>query len=88
MAAYGSPMTREEAQLEAARLQREHPDRGTHTWMARRRDAGWQVVRFAIPGAPRPDPLMETTESRPRPPQADDPRPAHYRNAGPWAGGI
>jgi len=30
--------------------------------------------------------LKTTTEANPRPPMADDPRPAHWRNTGgPWA---
>ena len=30
--------------------------------------------------------MKTTTDAKPRPPMADDPRPAHWRNTGgPWA---
>ncbi len=76
-------MTRAEAEQERDRLTREHPDRATHRWMARADDAGdWSVVKVGIPPTGRVDPLKATTESKPRPPQADDPRSAYDRNVG------
>jgi hypothetical protein len=34
----------------------------------------------------RVDPLKATTEAKPKPQEADDPRPAYFRNVGgPWA---
>jgi hypothetical protein len=68
-------MTREEAERERDRLTREHPDRTTHRWMARAGAEGdWSVVRVGLPPGMRIDPLTATTEAKPKPPQADDPR--------------
>ena len=73
-------MTREEAISECSRLAREHPDRATHSWLPRELAPGeWAVVRL---GVPRTAALGTTQESKPRPPQADDPRPAMWRDVG------
>jgi hypothetical protein len=81
-------MTRAEAEDRAATLNREHPDRGAYRWMARSRADGWEVVRMAIPGGVRVDPLHEAVESRPRP-EPSDPRTAFERNVGgPWIPGV
>jgi len=78
-------VTREEATAEAARLTREHPNRATRSWLAREATPGeWTVVRI---GRPSRGPTVDTQESKPRPPQADDPRPAFWRDVGgPYAG--
>ena len=56
--------------------------------MARSRADGWEVVRMAIPGGVRVDPLHEAVESRPRP-EPSDPRTAFERNVGgPWIPGV
>jgi hypothetical protein len=82
-------MTRDEATNRAAVLNGEHPERGRYRWMAREADGAWQVVRVAIPGGVRIDPLSETVESHPRPQPADDPRPLFDKNVGgPWVGGV
>jgi hypothetical protein len=75
-----SGMTREEAVAEARRLSEEHPDRATHSWIPRQgTDGSWSVAKLGI--APqRPDGTL--LESKPRPPQADDPRPAFWRDVG------
>ena len=79
-------MTRAEAEERAATLNKEHPDRATNRWLARESGDEWQVARIALPGGMRIDPIGEATEARPRPPQADDPRPAAHRNiGGPYA---
>jgi hypothetical protein len=73
-------MTRKEALDEARRLSEEHPDRATHSWIPRQAaDGDWTVAKLAI--APQ-RPLGTTQESKPRPPQADDPRPALWRDVG------
>jgi len=73
-------MTRDEALEEAARLGREHPDRATHSWLVKEKAPGeWTVAKIGVPGR---GPLTNTQESKPRPPQADDPRPAMWRNVG------
>lgn len=79
-------MTREAAQREAQRRNRELPSAATHRWFVRGRDAeGWTLVKVA--GLPHDalGPLKTTAEAKPRPPMADDPRPAQWQNVGgPW----
>jgi hypothetical protein len=73
-------MTRQEAVDEARRLAEEHPDRATHSWIPRQgAGGGWSVAKLAIPPS---RPSGTTQESKPRPPQADDPRPALWRDVG------
>jgi hypothetical protein len=78
-------MTQGEAQAECDRLASEHPDRLTHSWLPRQDATGeWTVAKV---GVPRPRAGGTTQEARPRPPSADDPRPAFWRDAGgPWVG--
>ena len=76
-------MTREEATHTAKRLGAEHPDRATHRWMPRESEAGgWSVVKVAMPGGASIDPLRATVETKPKPPEPDDPRSAYERNVG------
>jgi hypothetical protein len=76
-------VTREEAQSEAQRLAAEHPDRATHRWLAREdADGSWSVAKVTLPPGLRADPLKETVEAKPEPPQPDDPRSAYERNVG------
>ena len=80
-------LTRDQALERAAELNREHPDRVRFRWLAREGADGWEVARIVLPSGVRLDPLGTVSEARPRPPQADDPRPAFWRNVGgPWAG--
>jgi hypothetical protein len=73
-------MTRQEAVAEARRLAEEHPDRATHSWIPRQAaDGEWTVAKLGIPPT---RPSGTTQESKPRPPQADDPRPAMWRDVG------
>ena len=69
-------MTRDEATAAAKRLGAEHPDRDTHTWIAResagKAGEGWEVVKVRLPGGVRRDPLKATTEAKPKPQQSDD----------------
>ena len=75
-------MTRNEAEAAVAARKLEHPEDG---WVARERDGAWEIVR--LPGLGR-RPTTETVEAKPKPPQADDPRPAMWRDVGgPYAGG-
>lgn len=76
--------TREDAQAACRRLAETHADRETHSFMPRRRDDGWEVVKVAL--APVTDQLDTEVRADERPPTPDDPRSAHYRNAGPYAG--
>ena len=75
-------MTREEAELRAAQLNAEHPDRATNRWIVKEGGEGWDVARVALPPGMRLDPVKETTEARPKPPQAPDPRTPFERNVG------
>ena len=78
-------MTRDEALAEAERLTREHPDRETHRWIAREGAEGdWEVAKIKLPEGLRRKPLKETIETKPKPPEPDDPRSAHDRNVGPY----
>ena len=81
-------MTRRQAEDRAAGLNREHADRARYRWMAREGGDGWEIVRLAIPGGVRLDPLNAVVEARPRPSPADDPRSSYDKNVGgPWVGG-
>ena len=78
--AYALRMTREEALTECRRLGEEHAERATHSWLPRLLEDGeWSVVKVGVPGK---RPLVTAQESKPRPPQADDPRPAMWRDVG------
>jgi hypothetical protein len=79
-------MTRDEAIAECRRLAQEHPERATHSWLPRELGAGqWAVVKVGAAGS---RPLGTHQEAKPRPPQADDPRPAMWRDVGgPYLGG-
>jgi hypothetical protein len=82
-------MTRADAESRAAELNREHPERSRYRWMPHGTGDAWEVVRVALPGAIRLDPVTATVESRPQPEPREDPRPAHFRNVGgPWVGGV
>jgi hypothetical protein len=85
--AYARPMTREESEQRAAELNRSHPDRATHHWMARETASGYEIVRVALPpGMRREPPRKADVEARPRPPMADDVRPVAFRDiGGPYA---
>ena len=77
-------MTHDDAAAAAKRLSAEHPDRDTHTWIPRELSTDeWEVVKVRVPGIRR-DPLKASTEAKPKPPEADDPRPAIFRNIPPY----
>ena len=74
-------MDRAAAEDEARRLAAEHPDRQTHRWVARERAAGaWEVVKLKMPPGMRVDPVTATVETKPKPPQPEDPRSPGTRN--------
>lgn len=78
-------MTREQAQEQAARYNREHPERTTHRWLARAAGDGWEVARVTLPPGMGAQPMGSITEAKPKPPQASDPRPNYFRDSGgPW----
>jgi hypothetical protein len=68
-------MTRLEAEAEAERLNGAHPERKHFQWTALpSREGVWSVVKIPAPRGARLEPLTATTEAKPKPPQADDPR--------------
>jgi hypothetical protein len=78
-------MTREEAEQLRERLSREHPDRATHVWLAREDSPGeWSVAKVRLPAGMKRDPLKATVEAKPKPREADDPRPAPFRDIPPY----
>ncbi len=79
-------MTRDEAEHFARTQAREHPERDTHRWMAKEQpDGSWTVVKVRMPPGMKVDRLKTTTESKPKPPEPDDPRTNYDRNVGgPW----
>lgn len=86
-AAEGEPpgMDREVA-LDEVRRRRAADD---GPWLAQQTaSGGWRVVRVSVPGLPSARPSGSHVESRPRPPQADDPRPAAWRDVPPYGGGA
>lgn len=67
-------MTRDEARKECA--ERNAQAAPGDRWLAQQTpDGGWRVVRVHLDGMRVRDPLKAAVESRPRPPQAPDPRP-------------
>jgi hypothetical protein len=75
-------MTREQAERERERLAVQDPN---STWLLHEAEPGeWSVARVGL----RPQHAQGShTEGRPKPPDADDPRPAMWRNVGgPWVG--
>ena len=78
--AYHPCMTREDALTACRRLAEEHRDHATHSWLPRELEGGeWTVAKIGVPGQ---RPLATAQEAKPRPPQADDPRPPMWRDVG------
>lgn len=75
-------MSRDEVEQEVDRLNRDHPERGSYRWLARSSaDGEWSIARIPTRPGARIDPLKTSTEAKPKPPQAEDPRSAFpHRN--------
>lgn len=69
-------MTRDEAEARAVELRAEQPQDG---WVVRAQGDAFEVVRLKGLGK---GPTVETVESKPKPPSADDPRTSFERNVG------
>jgi hypothetical protein len=79
-------MTRAEAQVEAGRRNREAD--GAGVWAAQRTDDDeWRVVHLVGGGLQRTRPTGAHVESKPKPPEPDDPRPSLFRNVPPYGAG-
>ena len=77
-------MTREEAEARCAELNAAREEGDPGHWLTREGEDGWEVVRVNVPGLAERGPLKETTEARPRPPTADDPRPSSIQQVPPY----
>jgi hypothetical protein len=76
-------MDREQAQRERDRMAAEHPDA---TWLVAEREPGaWAVVKVGL--APADGPEGSATEARPKPDNAEDPRPVTQQLVPPWSAG-
>ena len=76
-------MTHDEAQAQAELLNRDRAAEGP--WGAQRRDGDeWAVVRLVVQGLQRTTPTGAHVESKPKPPEPDDPRPAFFQNVPPY----
>jgi hypothetical protein len=76
-------MTEAEARTEAAKRNAEGTEPGF--WAAQREDGdAWRVVRLSGVGLKRTRPAGSHSESKPKPPQPDDPRPAIFQNLPPY----
>jgi hypothetical protein len=71
------------AEAEEYCRERERDDPGG-SWLAFEADGRWTAVRTDLPR--QENPSGAATESKPKPPQADDPRSAPSRDAGPYIG--
>jgi hypothetical protein len=77
-------MTREQAEIERKRMAEEHPE---STWLVAEQEPGeWALVKVGL--KPADSDNVESTEERPRPANADDPRTSQMQNTGPWVGGA
>jgi hypothetical protein len=82
-------MTREEAGRRATELNDERAEGDAGTWIVTQTPEGdWRPVRVAGPGFKGIHPLKATVEAKPRPRDADDPRPSTFRDVPPYGGGL
>lgn len=79
-------MTREEAAARSEALNRE--ETGERRWLPRLiAPDEWEVVAISGTGFRPAGPLKESSEARPRPSDAPDPRPSIFRNIPPYGAG-
>jgi hypothetical protein len=83
-------MTRDEAEREAERLAREHPESASYRWFARELGAGvWSVVRVSEAYPRLADELEAMLEGNRPPLPRDDLHPDALRDPdGPYVGGA
>ena len=79
-------MTHEQAERRAAELNADRSDVTGH-WMAQRIDSDWRVVKIAGAVAGARDGLTASTQQRPKPDYAPDPRPLNEQNVPPLGAG-
>lgn len=79
-------MTRDEA-VDLAAERNAGASKDEH-WLVREADdGGWAVVRLKAPGVGAARPTGAHVESRPRPEEPADPRPAIFQNVPPFGAG-
>lgn len=79
-------MTREEAVARCAELNR--AAEGGRRWFPKENhDGDWEIVSVVAEGLRRPDQLKASIETRPKPSEPPDPRPAIFRNIPPFGPG-
>lgn len=77
-------MTRVEAEQRCAELNADSPAAGTR-WIVRELKRGeFDIAKLSVPGLGNARPLIASTEAKPKPPQAEDPRPSAWRDAPPF----
>jgi hypothetical protein len=77
-------MNREQAEEQRERMAAEHPD---VTWLVAERQPGeWAVVKVGL--TPVDGPAGTATEARPKPDNAEDPRPVTQQLVPPWSAGA
>lgn len=82
-------MTRDEAERRSADLNAQRAEGDAATWIVTNtKDDGWQPARVMAPGFKGVHPLKATVAARPRPRDADDPRPSTFRDVPPYGAGI
>ncbi len=79
-------MIETKAAQEAERLNREHPERDSFSWVPFERGTEWSVAKVRLTPGLRRAGLEETVEAQPKPPESDDPRPSSWRAAPPFGG--
>jgi hypothetical protein len=79
-------MTHDQAVARCAELNRDA--QGGRQWFAKeKREGEWEVVSVVVEGFDRPDPLKASIETKPKPTEPPDPRPAIFRNIPPFGPG-
>jgi hypothetical protein len=81
-------MTRTEAEAHCSELNRDPERQPGDRWIAQETSPGeWRAVRLHVDGFKHRDPLKTTAESRPKPPDAPDPRASIFQNVPPYGAG-
>jgi hypothetical protein len=81
-------MTQAEAEKHCAELNSDPGRPAGDRWIAQETSPGeWRAVRLRVEGFKARDPLKTTAESRPKPPDAPDPRASIFQNVPPYGAG-
>jgi hypothetical protein len=81
-------VTEADARRRCEELNAELPH-GEAPWIVREVSPGdWRPARARVPGLPQREPYKATTEAKPKPQQADDPRTTFEQNVPPYGAGF